>query len=281
MATEQERLNQIIERTKERAGNIVQPKLGPQHQLPLWDDLVRALPNPMARSGLFSPIGRGQRKMFFKEKLPSRSDADIFFYGKQLDEADRDVYLQALHEVRKVSLGEPVIINRAEFLKSIGRKTGKKDYQWLSDSIERLTFAMLKIVTKKYALGGMTKETAFHLIDSFYYEDDHYYMKMNPQAIVLFSQNEYAWIDWQKRFLIEKRTDMAKWLQCLICSNQKGIQRYSLGDLKEWMNYDSPMRKFKIAVKEALEELKRIKLIKKVSIEPSTKGVEQVVFTRL
>lgn len=61
--------------------------------------------------------------------------------------------------------------------------------------------------------------------------------------------------------MLERRVDLAKWLQNFICSDAKGLQRNSIINLKEWAGYSSPLRKFREALNEALEELERVGII--------------------
>lgn len=101
--------------------------------LPGMDDLMRAMPNHIARSSLFAPVARGRKTMHKDAVLVSRADAviKIKFWGEQLDEAQADVWMQAMHEASKHPLGEPVAIRRASFLRSIGRHVGNYEYKWL------------------------------------------------------------------------------------------------------------------------------------------------------
>jgi hypothetical protein len=98
---------------------------------------------------------------------------------------------------------------------------------------------------------------------------------------MLFSNREFALICWEKRFQISKQVDMAKWLQCLIATSDNKTQRYLLEDLKERMQYSSPQRKFREAVRAALDELKRLHIINRPRIETNRAGKEQVVFERV
>ena len=91
--------------------------------LPGLEEFMRAMPNHIARSSLFAPVAAGRKKIHKDTVLVSRGDAVIKFWGEQLDEAQADVWMQAMHEASKQTLGEPVIINRAEFLRSMGRQT--------------------------------------------------------------------------------------------------------------------------------------------------------------
>jgi hypothetical protein len=252
-------------------------------QLPLWKHIERAIPNHIARSSLFAPIARGRRKMHDKELLVSRGDVSIYYTGKQLDEADCDVWMQLLHIANQYPLGEPVPINRAEVLRSIGRATGNKDYLWLHESIRRLHLGAIEIETNKYIIKKGPRVEALHLLDGFTYEpeDETYYLRLDKRLIQLFSHAEFALVDWEKRFMITHRIDLAKRLQRLVATSSDKTQRYSLKYLKEVCCYNSPMRKFKDALLEALEELERLHIIRNPQFEMSRTGEEQARWLRL
>jgi hypothetical protein len=103
--------------------------------LPGMDEVMRAMPNHIARSSLFAPVARGRRKMHDGTLLQSRGDVEIRYSGKQLDEAQADVWMQAMREAQRQPLGTPVLINRAEFLRSIGRAESGQNYQWLHRTV--------------------------------------------------------------------------------------------------------------------------------------------------
>lgn len=255
----------------------------PKRQLPLWPELERAIPNHIARSSLFAPIARGRRKIHDKVLLTSRCDVQIFYWGKQLDEADCDVWMQALHEARRVPLGEPVPINRAAFLRAIGRNVGRSDYNWLHESFQRLAFAMLAIETKRYAIGTTPRSRVMHLVEGFDYDPDTevYHLSIDRRMLALFSHQEFALIDWDKRRQIQGRVDLAKRLQRLVATSDETTQRYSLGYLKALCCYTGRLRDFRPAVLDALRELQRLSLIARPQIVNSSRGNEQVVLERI
>jgi hypothetical protein len=253
--------------------------------LPGMDELMRAMPNHIARSSLFAPVARGRKKIHKNTVLVSRGDALIKFWGEQLDEAQGDVWMQAMHEAIKVPLGEPVIIERAAFLRSIGRSTGNEQYKWLHRTMESLTFAMLVIeVTKggtpKLAIG---KTRTLHMIESFDYDDEleDYTLRVDPRWHKMYGNNEFALIDWEKRLQFGPRQDMAKALQRLVATSSDSVQRNGLDWLKKKLEYNSPMRKFKEALIAAMHELERLEIIGGGRIEVSTKGKEQAAWTKL
>lgn len=256
----------------------------PVQQLPLWPELERAIPNHLARSSLFAPIGQGRRKQHDRTEIASREDVKILFTGKQLDMADCDVFMQALFEAHRAPLGEKVVIQRAAFLRAIGRSNGKSDYEWLHEAFRRLFLGAIEIEAKnKYKIGGTPKSSGLHLLNAFDFdpEIEAYYIKFDPRILQLFHNKEYALIDWDKRKLFERRVDMAKWLQNYLASHAPGVHRISLKMLKEWMDYSSPMRKFKEALEEALSELERLEIISKPSIGNSTRKELQAVWYKV
>lgn len=249
--------------------------------LPGMDEFMRAMPNHIARSSLFAPVARGRRKMHDGSILQSRGDAEIRFSGKQLDEAQADVWMQAMKEAQRQPLGTPVVINRTDFLREIGRTKGGENYKWLHRTMQDLAFAMLVIeVTKadgkpKLSIG---KTRALHLIAGFDYDEasEEYTLTIDPRWHAMYGNREFALIDWEKRREFGRNQDMAKTLQRLVATSSNQVQRYALDWLKGKMEYASPMRKFREALTAACKELERLEIITGHKIEDSTKGKPQL-----
>lgn len=275
-------LEQMVRKSEENLKAKAKQQKAEVIQLPLWTEVERAIPNHLARSSLFAPIARGRRKYHDKQLLVSRADVKIYHTGKQLDEADCDVAMQLFHIARQHPLGEEIPINRAEVLKAIGRDTGKQNYLWLHDSIRRLHNSSIEIETLKPNGKGYHLD-ALHIVDGFSKDsdDDIYYLRIDKRWVKLFSNAEFSLIDWQKRFLIGKRVDLAKRLQRLVATSADKVQRYSLEHLKEVCCYDSPMRKFREALIEAMDELERLHILKNPKIETSSQGKEQAYWQRI
>ena len=249
--------------------------------LPGMDEFMRAMPNHIARSSLFAPVARGRRKMHDGTILQSRGDAEIRFSGKQLDEAQADVWMQAMKEAQRQPLGTPVVINRAEFLRAIGREKSGQAYKWLHRTMQDLALAMLVIeVTKadgkpKLSIG---KTRALHLITGFDYDEDseEYTLTIDPRWHAMYDNREFALIDWQKRREFGRNQDMAKTLQRLVATSSNPVQRYALDWLKGKMEYGGRMRDFRDALARACAELERLEIITAHKIEDSTKGKPQL-----
>ena len=97
----------------------------------------------------------------------------------------------------------------------------------------------------------------------------------------LFSNREFALIDWEKRLQIKVQRDMAKALQRLVATSADATQRHSLAWLKDKLQYSSPISKFREPVLAAAAELERLGIIAGARLEQSTHGKEQIVWTRL
>lgn len=225
-------------------------------QMSLFPDDGRVIPNYLARSPLFAPVRPGRRKQRTEELLASPKGFEIRFSGEQLDQSDCDVFMQLIHEARGKTLGEPVDLNRADLLKQIGRDDGGKNYAWLTSVFKRLNGARIHVESERYKVNvTLVSKTIEDKLSG------RFQAVLDPDIIKIFSGNEYTIVDWEKRKMLERRVDLAKWLQNFICSNEKGLQRNSLANLKEWAGYSSPMRKFREALTEALEELERVGVI--------------------
>ena len=252
-----------------------------QRFLPGMDEFMRAMPNHIARSSLFAPVARGRRKLHDGTLLQSRGDAEIRFSGKQLDEAQADVWMQAMKEAQRQPLGTPVVINRTDFLRAIGRTKGGENYKWLHRTMQDLAFAMLVIeVTKddgkpKLSIG---KTRALHLIAGFDYDEasEEYTLTIDPRWHAMYGNREFALIDWEKRREFGRNQDMAKTLQRLVATSSNPVQRYALDWLKGKMEYGGRMRDFRDALTRACTELERLEIITAHKIEDSTKGKPQL-----
>ena len=186
-----------------------------------------------------------------------------------------------MKEAQRQPLGTPVVINRADFLREIGRAESGQNYKWLHRTMKALSFAMLVIeVTKadgkpKLSIG---KTRTLHLIAGFDYDEapEEYSLTIDPRWHAMYGNREFALIDWQKRREFGRGQDMAKTLQRLVATSSNTVQRYALDWLKGKMEYSSPMRKFREALGAACAELERLEIITRHKIEDSTKGKPQL-----
>lgn len=249
--------------------------------IPGASDLRLAMPNALARSSLFAPIPKGRpRASHVDILLETRSDAAIGYCGEQLDETDADLVMRLIHEARTCPLGKPVPLNRAALLRSLGRNTGKHDYQWLRRRLEALAAATLYIEIKRedVILYQVGHDKVFCLIQHLNCLDGSGVCTytLDPRWAVLFSNRNYALIDWEKRRQIKRGNDMAKALQLLFATSRNRRQPFELDKLKAKMRYASPMGKFRLSLMAGVSELERLGVITEGQIEKNSKGNEQL-----
>lgn len=228
-------------------------------QMSLFPDDARAIPNYLARTPLFAPVRPGRRRRRDSELLTSPKGFEIRFSGEQLDQSDCDVFMQLIHELRGRSIDQPLQLNRADFLQQIGRQSdGGTTYEWLSQVFRRLNGARIHVESDRYRV-NMT-------LISKTIEDKQsgaFLVVLDPDIVKMFSGSEYTLVDWQKRKQLERRVDLAKWLHNFTCSHEHGLQRWAVTSLRDWSGYTSPVRKFREALKEALDELERVSIIQR------------------
>lgn len=243
-------------------------------QMPLFPDESRAIPNYLARSPLFSsppprpktraeretPTERVRNPRPKREKmiLPSPKGFSLTYTGEWLDQGDCDVFMQVIHDAQGRSLGQDryIEVNRYELLQKLDKSDSSGNYNWLKEVIERLQNAKIVLETDRYVFSGPL--IAYALEDK---DSKRIKVTLAPEIVQMFSGAEFTLVDWEKRKQIKRRVNLCKWLQNFICSHEKGLQRNSLQNLKEWHGYGSPMRKFREAMAEAMEELERVGII--------------------
>lgn len=257
-----------------------QTKKPQQLFLPGFD--IGTMPNHLNRSSLFAPVARGRRKFHNDEELISRRDCRLFYTGEQLDEADADLIMALIWFAQPYPIGEEVPVTIAEVLRKMGRSVDKRSYDWFRRRMREITKATLILDAYKpdgsnrYRLG---QTYAFHIVSSFYYDEDTgtYWFRLDPRWVKLFSNHEYALLDWDARLQIGRGQDMAKTLQRLVATTSNPVQRYALDRLKEQMQYGGRMRDFHSAIKRAAGELERVGVIACSALDKSTKGRLQLI----
>lgn len=254
--------------------------------LPLLDEFMRAMPNHLASSNLFSPIARGRKEIVKDEVLITTSNVRMTYSGEHLDESQGDVWMQLMFEAMRKPLGDAVLINRSAFLRAVGRSNGSSQYAWLHRAMKALMLGMLILeVRRKDGAPGMAigNVRALHMLDNFELDErlNAYTFQIDPRWRQAYGNKEYSLIDWKKRMLLGSGQDMAKAMQRLICTSADVTQRRNLEWLKMKFRYRSPMRKFKLALKSAMDELERADIADGFRFERSTRGQEQAVWRRI
>jgi len=234
-----------------------------EKKLDYWPDKSRSMPNPLTRCPLFAVLKPGERRWHKDEIIASRGDSRIIYTGEQLDQADCDVWLQALQFSKIQDVGERIHINRAMFLREMGRPTSGSNYQWLDRALHRLVAATIDIHTTRY-------QRTLGLLDAYRRDKGtgEYWIRISVEALALFDRNATSYIDWNIRKQIGRGQQLAKWLQNYVCGHARG-QHHTIGikSLHEWCGTTGRLRDFEgRALPKAMKEIKRLGIIEKDKI---------------
>jgi hypothetical protein len=257
--------------------------------LPGMEDSLRAMPNHLSRAPLFAPVAPGKKTIHDGAVIYQTETVTLKGWGKQLTEDVADIWMHALYLASKVALGEPVVINRAEFLRGLGRNESGASYEWLNRGVLALSTFTIAIEARrkdgqqKYSIGNHPSSRVLQMLGGFDYSEEtaEYMLVIDPRWRQIFGNHEYGFLDWDKRLQIGRGQDLAKSLQRLISTSADAVQRYSLESLKERAQYAGRTRDFKEALLKAMRELERLEIISGGRIELNTRGKEQAAWTRL
>lgn len=222
--------------------------------LPAWPEWMRAAPAAVLRSALFGLVERGTRG-HCSDNITSWSGVEIFYEGEALDQADLDVWLQALHHCRTDGQFVVAKLNAATFLRSLGRAAGKGGREWLFASIERLHRGSVSVIAdegrRKYA-GYLIAE---HSRDE---STGEIRIGISPMVATLFG-SDFVQVPWDMRLLLQ--TGLAKWLHGYIRSHRTTPQnphRVSLDHLRAICGSSRPdLKYFARDVRSAMKEVEQ------------------------
>ena len=237
-------------------------------QLPLWPEPKRGAPNAVLRGALFAAVHKDRRYMD-RELLAAQRGIAIRFTGKQLDQADLDVWEQALHLARTQALGTRCRFTEKGFLKALGRQSGKSGREWLRSVFARLAGAVVELTQDGRTYGGTLLE--------FYRDEDtgRTVLEINPKLAPFFGPTRWTQIDWEQRQRLRAKP-LALWLHGFYASHAaphalsvEYLHKLSGSQTKQvW--------KFKQNLTQALEEIVRVGAIKAFEIRDDLVHVRTV-----
>jgi len=203
----------LMEFSRKMQQRAAQEKRGPAEviQLPLWPEPKRGAPNAVLRGALFAAVHKDRRYMD-RELLAAQRGITIRFTGKQLDQADLDVWEQALHLARTQVLGTRCRFTEKGFLKALGRQSGKGGRDWLRSAFARLGASLVEISDGRRTYGGSLLE--------FYRDEDtgRTVLEINPKLAPFFGPTRWTQIDWEQRQRLRGKP-LAVWLHGFYASH--------------------------------------------------------------
>lgn len=287
------RLSAAMQRAQQKAAQAIADAAEKQATtpapfiLPGINETARAIPNYIARSAIFAPVRRGWRPLHDDTVFLEGTHILLKGSGKQLSEDHADIWMHAMYLQTTALLGEAPVINRADFLRGMGRPTGGSAYDWLHEGMKDLARFTLCIEARrkdgsvKYSYGKHPSTRVLAMLGGFDYHEasGSYTLYADPRWAQIFGNREYALVDWNKR--LQLRHDLSKSLQRLIGTSADIQQKYSLNILKQRAQYTGRMRDFRASLERSLAELEALKVIAEPRIEAAIRGHEQAVWTRL
>ena len=230
-------------------------------QLPVWPEMTRGVPNSILRGSLFAAIHGRYAKHCKREILHDSSKMKIIYTGERLTQSDLDVWKYALHIARQQCLGHKIYITERNFLKEIGRATGKANHQWLKGVFAKLVACCVEINHEGKTYGGS-------LVDEFYREEasGKVVLIINPKIARLYDAG-HTYIQWEERRKIGSLKPLALWLHGYIATHAKWYP-HKVETLRDLSGSETrELRFFKKSLKQALEHLENISLIKNYRID--------------
>ena len=219
-------------------------------QLPFWPDPERAAPSAILRSALFGLVKKGERSTLKRESLAAWPGCKVLFTGQRLDQADEDVWLQAVHLHRLQDLPSSIVTTNRGFLSSIGRSASGPAVTRLHESLERLVACAVTIETPQNSYQG-------NLISEWLIEkgSGRLIVSLNPRFAQSFAHG-LTRIDWEARQSL--RTDLARWLHGYVQSHRATARqphRIGVARLRELSGSTTVLKDFRRKLKAACQQL--------------------------
>lgn len=251
-------------------------------QLPIWPSAVRGLPNPFARSALFTSgnIRAGARVDLKQKPIAALSGISITYTGEELRQDDEDVFMQILHIARMHTLGTEVRFTAYSMLSELGWSKNGDSYKRLSDCLIRLKATALA-VTVDSPEDSLRQNYTGSLIRSFRWQEEftnaplrEWEILLEKQIVALFGSSNYTRVDWELRLQL---SPMEKWLHSFYHTHANPYP-YKVETLRELMGSKiKELRMFRFKLKNALARLEEVGFFEAAKIDART---DMVLVTR-
>jgi hypothetical protein len=241
-------------------------------QLPAWNDALRAAPNELVRSSLFSAKNRCHERLYFKRaQICSIGDGEIRYTGQELRQDDETVWLQVLHLAKCVELGTTIFEKRSSFLCSVDWADTKANYERLHVCLDRLSATNLEITSKRLNSG-----IAVSLIRKYRFDDTSNLMQIEiePEIQALFSNNNYTLSGWSQRLSLS--AGLSTWLHAYYASHSKPFPiklETIAGGAGIHFSQKSGLKR---SIKKSLDELVSVGFLEKYDIKDDLVSVTRI-----
>jgi len=184
-------------------------------KLPLWPDLVRAVPNGVLRSALFGAIKKGPRLYLERQEIHAQDGIKIIYTGARLDQGDLDVWKTVLHIARLQALGDECRVTAYQLLKALEKTDTGINRNTLERRLSRMKATGIDVNVGRYGYEGS-------LIDEVYRDKEtrEYVIRLNPKLSALFAADQFTQVDWNVRHALDGKP-LAQWLHGYYSSHAK------------------------------------------------------------
>lgn len=224
-------------------------------QLPMWPEVVRAVPNGILRSALFGIVRRGRRRYMERETIAAVDGIEIVYTGQKLDQGDLDAWEAILHAVRAQPLGNKCRVTSYQLLKLMGLKnTGGRggNRQILRARITRLVACAVEIRDRDRSyIGSLVRSAA---VDK---ATGEWIIEIDPALAVLYGPSDYTLIDWAVRHKLAGH-QLAQWLHAFYSTHAEPyplkiatLRRLCGSEISETWKFAQVLRRALDAVVEA------------------------------
>lgn len=196
---------------------IKPPKANPKTDgIPMCAAGKKGVPNGFLRCSLFGVVEKGERKAREMVKLAAQDGIEIYHSGYELDQDDLDAWATLCHMATIHGTDTLIRFTGSEFLKSLGKQTGKSQYDWLLKCAMRLRAQSIQIKSGRYSyIGG--------LVRNFYHDEvtGQWVAEIDSAISALFGHGDWTQLEWERRKLI--KSHLGRWLLAFFeCSKPMG-----------------------------------------------------------
>jgi hypothetical protein len=235
------------------------------YQLALWPNEKRAMPTEFVRSALFAAIQGKDSTYLERVEIASANDLSIIYTGHRLTQVHADVWEGIMHLARGAPESTVVTFRSREFLRLIGRHTGKRQRDELRLWWAHLTATCVEVHDKKNGrrfFGSLIPRGAERQEG----DDTLYVVELNRDIAKLFVRG-FSIVDWEQRKLLLKKP-LCLWLQHHFSAFPKPVTVKTLHALTG--SNAQHLRQFRAKLKLALAELQGIGVLADWRLEDET-----------
>jgi hypothetical protein len=254
---ERDRRNQVFAaRVDNSAAAELSPASGKVYQLAFWSDDKRAMPTEFVRSALFAGIQAKDSTHVDGEQIANANGLTIIYTGQRLTQVHADVWEGIMYLARQYPAGKRITFRARQFLKLIGRHTGKSQRDELRRLFRQLTATSVEVhdARNKRSFWGSLLPTGADVDE---HDDTLYVVELNRSLAQLFERG-FSTIDWQQRRKLLKKP-LALWLQHYLSDHRKPVTVAFLH--KHSGSTARSLRHFREQLRKALDDLVTVGVI--------------------